>query len=193
VTRRLAPECHRRRPAQAGFALITGLLLLLVITIIAVAMFHGFGTEEQIAGNTREKQRAVNAAVSAEQWAEWWLVSGNAPAPTDCAAGIVPSSSGMVCTQPLADFTKIPWNTGVQFTQFSQTLANTTQTGPQAQYQYFSSPVFYVTFMGQNAGLGGDVYQIDAYGYGTNSDTVAIVQSTFVIKVGGPDGCASCP
>jgi type IV pilus assembly protein PilX len=188
VTHRVLPGCHRRRPTQAGFALITGLLLLLVITIIAVAMFHGFGTEEQIAGNTREKQRALNAAISAEQWAEWWLSSGNAPQPTACAAGIVPSASGVVCTQPLADFTNPPWNTGVQFTQFGQTLANTNKTGPQAQYSYYSSPVFYVTYIGQNTDLGGNVYQIDAYGYGTNADTVAVVQSTYVISTGDTNG-----
>ena len=76
-----------RRTAQLparhkGMALITGLLLLLVVTIIAVSMFRGYGVEEQIAGNTREKQRSLNGAISAEQYAEWWLTSGQAPAAT---------------------------------------------------------------------------------------------------------------
>ena len=36
-------------------------------------MFRSFGMQEKIAGNMREKQRALQAAVSAEQYAEWWL------------------------------------------------------------------------------------------------------------------------
>ena len=179
---------HRRiphRPAQAGFALITGLLLLLVITIIAVAMFHGFGTQEQIAGNTREKQRALNAAISAEQWAEWWLDSGGAPPTGTCPVGIVPSSSGEVCNTPLADFTQVPWSTGVTFTQFNQTLTASGKTG--ATVAYYAPPVFYITKLGSNNDLGGDVYQIDAYGYGANANTVAVVQSTYVLSNGPPN------
>lgn len=184
MTHRIPHDCSRRRPAEGGFALITGLLLLLVITIIAVSMFHGFGTEEQIAGNTREKQRALNAALSAEQWAEWWLDSGNAPTTATCGAGIVPSTSGEVCNLPLASFTQPPWSAGVTFTQFNQTLANTSQTGPQAQYKYYQPPVFYITDLGSSSSLGGEVYQIDAYGYGTNANTVAVVQSTYVVSHG---------
>jgi type IV pilus assembly protein PilX len=178
----------RRRTGQAGFALITGLLLLLVLTIISVAMFHGFGTEEQIAGNTREKQRALNAAISAEQYAEWWLDSGNAPGAAACPAGIVPSTSGEVCNTVLPDFSQVPWTTGVQFTQFNQTIAASGKTGPTVAY--YQPPVFYITFLGTSAGLGGSVYQIDAYGYGANSNTVAVVQSTYVLSNG--DWCGSC-
>jgi type IV pilus assembly protein PilX len=178
-----------RRPGQAGFALITGLLLLLVITIIAVAMFHGFGTEEQIAGNTREKQRALNAAISAEQWAEWWLQSGNAPPAGACPVGIVPSTAGEVCDTALPDFTQVPWSTGVTFTQFNQTLAASGKSG--ATVAYFAPPVFYITKIGSNADLGGDLYQIDAYGYGANANTIAVVQSTYALNSG--DGCPYCP
>lgn len=170
----------RSRLAQRGFALITGLLLLLVLTIIAVSMFRGFGTEEQVAGNTREKQRAVNAAVSAEQWAEWYLDSGTAPGPSDCQAGVVSSNPGEVCNTALADFTQPPWGTGVTFTQFNQTLAG--KTG--AQFNYYQPPVFYITKLGSSVALGGDIYQIDAYGYGANASTVAVVQSTYVLSNG---------
>ncbi len=177
------------RAAQRGFALITGLLLLLVLTIIAVSMFHGFGTEEQIAGNTREKQRALNAAVSAEQWAEWWLDSGTAPAYAGCSAGIISANPGEVCDAALANFAQVPWSTGVTFTQFNQTITASGMSGP--QFNYFSPPVFYITHTGTNPGMGGDVYQIDAYGYGTNASTVAVVESTYVISKGPP--CLSCP
>ena len=55
--------------------LVSSLLLLIVVTIIALSMFRSFGIQEKIAGNMREKQRALQAAVSAEVYAEVWLQS----------------------------------------------------------------------------------------------------------------------
>jgi type IV pilus assembly protein PilX len=166
---------------QRGMALIIGLLLLLVLTIIGMSMFRGFGVEEQIAGNTREKQRAVNAATSAQQYAEWWLASGNAPLGGTCN-GVVPSNPGQVCLGPAptsAYFTSVPWSTGVTFTQFNQTLAGAPSG---SQTSYYQPPVFYITDLGNSVAQGGEVFQIDAYGYGTNSNTVAVVESTYVLQ-----------
>src|SRR2546430_11055085 len=63
--------------AQRGVALISSLLLLIIITILALSMFRSFGTQEKIAGNLREKDRALHAAASAQQYGEWWLTQGN--------------------------------------------------------------------------------------------------------------------
>ena len=62
---------------QRGVALVTSLLLLVIITILALSMFRSFGTQERIAGNLREKERALHAADSAQQYAEWWLLQSN--------------------------------------------------------------------------------------------------------------------
>src|SRR5689334_8507163 len=62
---------------QRGMALVSSMLLLLIITVLAVGMYRSFGTQEKIAGNVREKQRALHAAESAEQYAEWWITQGN--------------------------------------------------------------------------------------------------------------------
>ena len=40
-------------------------------------MFRSFGTQEKIAGNLREKERALHAAESAQQYGEWWLLQAN--------------------------------------------------------------------------------------------------------------------
>ena len=66
---------------QRGMALITAMLLLIVVTIMALSMFRSYGVEERLAGNTRDKQRAINAAVSAQQYAESWLAEW-------CRAGV---------------------------------------------------------------------------------------------------------
>lgn len=178
--RTTARSCRER-----GMALITGLLLLLVVTIIALSMFHGFGVEQQIAGNSREKQRSLNAAISAEQYAEWWLMSGQATQHTTCAAGFVSSNVGEVCdeTDPQPDFTSLPWTTGVIYTPFSstQTIATTGSQG-----SYYQPPAFYITYLGYSNPQHGYLYQIDAYGYGATSNSVSVVESTYVVKSGGP-------
>lgn len=175
------PQSGFRRRRERGMALIIGLLLLLVLTIIAVSMFRGFGVQEQIAGNSREKQRSLNAAISAEQYAEWWLTSGQAPQTTTCAAGFVTSNVGEVCgvTNPQPNFTSLPWTTGVTYTPFSSTQA-IAQTGA-SQGSYYQPPAFYVTDLGNSAAAGGEVYQIDAYGYGGTSNSVSVVESTYVV------------
>lgn len=180
--RNTSAQCRRR---ERGMALITGLLLLLVVTIIAVGMFTGFGTEEQIAGNSREKQRSYNSAVSAEQYAEWLLTSGLAPQATTCAAGAVSSNSPEICnaTTPQPDFTSLPWTTYNTYTPFSstQTLAKTGA----SQGSYYDAPAFYITSLGYSAAQGGYLYQIDAYGYGGTSNSVSIVESTYVVSDSG--------
>lgn len=171
----------RRRRGEYGMALITGLLLLLVVTLIAVGMFTGFTTEEQIAGNSREKQRSLTAAVSAEQYAEWWLTSGSAPQTTTCAAGGVSSDVGEICaaTSPQPTFTTLPWSAYVYYTPFSSTQT-ISATAPSAG-SYYQAPAYYISDLGNSAAQGGEVYQIDAYGYGGTSNSVSIIESTYVV------------
>jgi type IV pilus assembly protein PilX len=167
-------------------ALISGLLLLVVLTILAMSMFRGYGTQQKISGNVREKQRAVSAAVSAQQFAEYWLSTQPPPPAVDCT-GINVSPVKQVCSNS-PDFTSVPWllggqPVGVTFAVFNST-AQVKQTGP-TQGTYFSAPRFYVTDLGQSAAGPGEVYQIDATGWGGTPDTVAVVESTFLLSPSG--------
>ena len=75
---------YRLPSTQKGMVLVTGMLLLIVVTILAMSMFRGYGTQQKIAGNVREKNRAVSSAVSAQQYAEYWLSSATPPAAWRC-------------------------------------------------------------------------------------------------------------
>jgi type IV pilus assembly protein PilX len=99
--------------------LIISILLLLVVTILAVAMFRGMGVDAKIAGNVREKQRAVHAALTAEQYAEFWLSSGanSAIAPSLCSTTAAASSSMQVCSN-------IPYGPTARTLNTSLTAAN---------------------------------------------------------------------
>ena len=181
-----------RRYQQRGLVLITAMLLLIVVTIMALSMFRSYGIEERIAGNTRDKQRALNAAISAQQYAEFQLASGGAPLPAACPAGILPSGI-QVCTPlvPMPNFSALPWTTGVTYSIFTSSpingISNTvsatgTKDSTTQSASYVQAPIFNITDLGPNAGTpAGEVYQVDALGFGGTANTVAVVESTFVI------------
>ena len=96
--------------------LVSSLLLLIVVTIIALSMFRSFGIQEKIAGNMREKQRALQAAVSVQQYAEWWLSSFGAGTPSGVCAGLANANANttnvQICSNQLpllTSVTSVPW------------------------------------------------------------------------------------
>jgi type IV pilus assembly protein PilX len=186
--------------------LVAALLMLIVVTIIALAMFRSFGVDEKIAGNLREKQRALSAAETAEQYAEYWLANGgNAnTAPGACSSAstaVSPTTPGQICTNALITPAVLPWTAGgnvvgVTYTPSAPTAGNPTAstlmniTGLSAgQGNYYSSPQFYITFVGATT-TQGNIYQIDAVGYGGSPDTAAVVESTYKVQTNVQ--CLSC-
>ena len=190
---------------QRGVILITAMLLLIVVTIMALSMFRGYGAQERLAGNTRDKQRALAAAISAQQYAEFQLASGAAPLPGVCPAGILPSGM-QVCLPPpapapLPNFATLPWLTGVTYSVFTSNAINgvsnvislpgagATRDLPGQSASSVKAPQFNVIDLGPNAPgalPAGEVYQVDAVGFGGTSNTVAVVESTFVIGSNTP-------
>jgi type IV pilus assembly protein PilX len=169
-------------------ALVSGLLLLLVLTILAMSMFRSYGTQQIVAGNVREKQRAVSAAVSAQQFAENWLSSNSPPAATACSGSAALPNIPQVCSNS-PDFATVPWTlggslAGVSFTNFTVGGLTTVSTTP-TQGTYYVTPAFYITDLGQSAAGPGEVYQIDATSYGGTPDAVAVVESTYLLSPAG--------
>jgi type IV pilus assembly protein PilX len=177
--------------------LVSSLLLLLIITILAVSMFRSFGTQEKIAGNVREKERALHAAESAEQYAEWWLTAGNnlLNGAAVCGAPQLNANAGegQICSNTLLSLginvTRVPWTiagagggpVGVTFLPTGMTIG----AGGQASNPfYFATPVFYVADVGVAADGLGEAYQIDAVGYGGSGNAVAVVESSYEVAKG---------
>lgn len=185
------------RPARArGMVLITALLLLIVVTILALAMFRGVGLEARIAGNVMDKQRALNAAVAAQQYAEQWLVSNAAATPDaaisswiDCSSQPFTSGTPMICVNALSSLTSsvttVPWtsSTGNLGTSYNPG-GDITQSTTGGVNTYYSLPVYYVAFSGTDKAVGrsGFDYTIDSWSYAGSSSTVAEVESTYRIR-----------
>jgi type IV pilus assembly protein PilX len=196
------------RTAQRGIVLVSSLLLLLVVTIVALSMFRSFGIQEKIAGNMREKQRALQAAVTAEQFAEVWLGGNAASTPSAPCTTLVSGTinQGQICSNQLSNLslfpngvTNVPWqfkgtNVGVTYTPIGMPIGSASSTvNPTIGPTYASAPTFYISDLGSSpeGSSPGEIYQIDAVGYGGNSNTVAVVESTYVVSTssvnhGGP-------
>ncbi len=185
-------------PVRArGMVLITALLLLIVVTILALAMFRGVGLEARIAGNVMDKQRALNAAVSAQQYAEQWLVSNAAATPDaaisswiDCSSQPFTAGTPMICVNALSSLTSsvttVPWTsstTGALGTSYNPG-GDITQSTTGGTNSYYALPVYYVAFSGTDKAVGrsGFDYTIDSWSYAGSSSTVAEVESTYRIR-----------
>jgi type IV pilus assembly protein PilX len=181
--------------AQRGVVMVTSLLLLVVVTIIALSMFRSFGIQERIAGNMREKQRALQAAVSVQQNAESWLGDNATASPVTCSNLLNGNvGQGQICANKLSavvpDITSPPWKiggvpVGVAFLPPGMSISATTSVSAAslANPTYFGTPGFYISDMGASAdpNIPGEIYQVDAYAYGGTSGTVAVVESTYAV------------
>ena len=68
-----------QRRSQRGSALLLGLLLLVVMTLLAVFASSTGIMQERMSGNYRDAARAFEAAENATRWAEFWIYSLNTP------------------------------------------------------------------------------------------------------------------
>ena len=192
---------HRVRHLQRGVVLVSSLLLLLVVTIMALSMFRGFGMQEKVAGNMREKQRALQAAESAQEFAEQWLISNSATAAPAVCNSVVSANGGFgqICSNQLwlavTSVATVPWqiagaNVGVTYVPPGMNVGTASASNVNA---YYAAPAFYISDAGASAdpSVPGEVYQIDAVGYGGNANTAAVVESTYAVYAtssnkGGP-------
>lgn len=187
-----------RASGQRGLVLVASLLLLLVVTIIAMSIFRSFGVQEKIAGNVREKQRALNAAESAQQYAEWWLSQSNnaSSAPVVCSTLLSANSGqGQICSNSLASQASpiaMPWpSVGVTYVPPAMTVSTTPTAvisyGGAVTPTYYAAPQFYIADMGKSATGVGEIFKITSAGYGATTNAVAVVESTYSVYVSSWD------
>ena len=178
------------RPGERGTVLISSMLLLLVVTLLATGMFRSLTVAARIAGNVREKQRALHAAVSAQQYAEYWLVNNVATATDTACAGVVAATSSTVeiCSNILSQsvgtgVTTVPWTfssaaVGFTYNPGSDITVNTSG----AANTYYALPEFYISDLGVSAlGANREDYRVDAWSYAGTQSTVAVVESTYEV------------
>ncbi|QNP50517.1 pilus assembly protein PilX [Diaphorobacter aerolatus] len=181
----LGARLARGRTRHEGAVLVTTLMMLLVIGVLAITMFRGFGQQEMAAGNTLDKQRADEAAQSALQYGEWWLREGHASVPQNCAGvvTIVDASSLKVCNAALASATSVPWDTRFDYQPGTSFVVDADRgLSSSGDINYAALPSLHIAYLGVGGASGGSpIYQVTASAKGGREDTVSVVQSTFAL------------
>jgi type IV pilus assembly protein PilX len=197
---------HTHGSRERGIVLIAALLLLVIMSILAMTMFRTNGVQELIAGNVREKQRALQTAMDAETYAEMVLSNmGNIMQYQDpnstmykyCTnVGLVAytaTSLPTFCYNSLSTLgvtspTTVPWintNTGTEvgYTFYPGNVATSTDdmsiaTTPGLN-TYLQPPRFYIAYLGQVQNRA--YYQVDAWNWASTNNTAAEVEGMYVV------------
>ena len=188
---RLAPLRWQR---QTGIALVSALLILVMLTLLALSMFRSFGLEQKIAGNVREKERAFQAAQSALQFGESWLLAMSTQPPTDatrqqtCRDNPAFASTGdlRICFDELPTPTN-PQNwigAGTYIPPAMVVLAGggmATDGNGNADIRYAAMPILYINRIGKNLFTNLCEYRVSAAGFGGSTTSTSVVQSVVAL------------
>jgi type IV pilus assembly protein PilX len=179
---------------EGGFVLIASLLMLIVMTLLAVSMYHNFNEQENIASNTKEKGRAFQLAQSTLQYGEFVLEHDGAglPAASNCPnttplTAITICSNAVNIANPTSSSSPMTLGNGMNYTSMAPAITISTTGGNNTYYGY---PQFYLEYLGPAPNASGQVYQVTALSYGSTPNTVAVVQSTY--KLSSNTKCLSC-
>lgn len=179
---------HRRVCASAapqhGIALISSLLILVIIMLLGLSMLRSFGLQEKVAGNIREKQRSLQTAESALQYAEWWLNQGSGNTiGIACATVYNANTVGNIqtCANPLLKPTTLPWAARGDYLPPTMTVAAGGGQTAGGDINYINSPSMYINYLGLDLTGKSLMYQVTAAGYGGSANGASVVQSVYAI------------
>lgn len=180
------------RPQQ-GVALITGLIFMVVLTLIAITAARMAGLEERMSGNMRDRSMAMQAAEMTLRDAERDIlggvgisrafpIAGNSLTPfsATCLNGLC--YNGPYGKGPIASPTAQDWNVTPVWTLVSMTgapsVAYGTYTG--ATLTGLSSlPRYIIEAIYKDAGGGAFFYRITVRAQGVNPNTVVWLQEVY--------------
>ncbi len=159
---------------QAGVALITGLIFMVVLTLLAIAAMRTTTLEELMARNARDRDLAFQAAEAALRAGEEELTGAVPPA---LAAGTAHSTR--ITDGSLREYwiNTHPWAT--------QSVVSSWQPAGTS-----APPRYVIELMSTGAGTGGGglgfapltdqgVYRVTARGIGSSANTVVILQAIY--------------
>lgn len=181
----------RRGRQSRGFSLLAVLLMMAVLAFLSLGALNVSLIEERMAGNSRDRSLALQAAEAALRDAEADVeanLSADSSFVTGCTGGLcVPASmaaSGAVST--------LRWRSIAWTSAAGQSRAYGSVTGAAALPDVAAQPRYIVELLpqlpppsGQSANLGSSstapqAFRITARGVGLRDTTVVILQSTYI-------------
>ena len=188
VSTRHITRCQGYSAGQRGAALITGLILLIVMTLIAVTGMQTTTLEEKMAGNMRNQDLAFQASEAGLRDGEALLSPTNlSDKPQTCATApcTCTTSNCKVWEQNLYDATDFSqqieswWTTNAQElgTSGAQDLGEVAEDPRYLIQELEFKPDSFVR--GSGLPQGRHYYRVTARGKGGTDTSVAIVESTY--------------
>jgi type IV pilus assembly protein PilX len=191
----MTATASRRPPTpvrrERGFVMVTGMLFLVIMTLLGLALFRSTGLMDRITANTRDKQRSFEAAQAAMEYGAWWLTtSAGGGAPSTCASNSNATVAAIhVCTEALSTsfqtVAALGWAPQA-FTYTPQNMAiatgggvNTSGTTGSTDVNYIAPPGVYVERLGLSSDGTSMYYQLTSYGYGGDGNTASALRATF--------------
>jgi type IV pilus assembly protein PilX len=169
-----------RPSAQCGIALIVGLVILAVLSLIGIAAFSITTQEERMAGNSRDRMRAFELAEAALRACETTVLTGG--------TAIFGASPGMYvgpATSSLPSITEGTseswWQTPANVLQVTTGLGTDMAFPPScvAEWITLHPNSGYTVSDPQNSTSAVNIAHITAHGYGLNRNTVVRLESYY--------------
>lgn len=158
---------------QSGIALITGLIFMVILTLLALAAMRTTTLEERMSGNARDRDMAFQSAESALRAGEQIVTGATLPAFAAGTANTPRIASGSLITYWQNTH---PWST--------QSVTAWQPAGTSAAPRYVIEEMG-ATAAGSGGGLGvgalsdSGVYRVTARGVGSSANTVVILQAVY--------------
>lgn len=157
---------------QAGMALITGLIFMVVLTLLALAAMRTATLEERMSGNTRDRDMAFQSAEAALRAGELVLQGASLPA---FASGTAYTTRIAAGTQTTYWQNTHPWAT--------QSVAAWQPTGTNAAPRYVIEDMSASSCAGGSMTFGPapgcSIYRVTARGVGRSATTMVILQAVY--------------
>lgn len=168
---------------QKGAVLITGVIILIVITMLAIAAMRSATLEERMAGNARNRQLALQAAEAVLRDAEDSLFSKTSSFTTAFDESVFTSTcTNGLCTKPAAGTYR--WKADSTWTNTTSRTFVTPASGAVFTLQNIpNQPRYIVELMGFDGGQAQKIcpkilFRITARGDG-NDSSVVYLQNTY--------------
>lgn len=168
---------------QSGVVLVVSLMMLVVMTLIGVTAMRGSNLEEKMAGNSRDRQLALQSAEAALRAGERTIEGNelNLSFTTSCSNGLCDCSDSSTCVKEVwFDNTLDVWNDNAKHITYGGTIGTV---NTQAKY--------IIEFLGRldntstnPSGVAGcpgcpRMYRITSRGTGLTDNSVVMLQVTY--------------
>lgn len=175
---------------QKGFVLFVVMIFLIIMSMLGITMFGGFIKDQKMAGNMREKQRAIDAAEASLNRVQFWMQQPGNVYTGDWVTGVACTSvtqtgtAPVVCSNVLANPASLPWASANTFNS-----SRITVDAAGARNAYAGSVNYYIQYMGTTTDTPptGGYYRVTSTAQGGNATAAAVLEGLFKVTATARD------